>query len=732
MSAEPPPRPGQPTAPAIDYDVRYRKGWAYGKAPSKFLVEAAADHLAGSAAPLDILSLGEGQGRHAVFLASLGHRCVGVDSSKVGLAKAAALAEDHGVAALVKTVHADLADYNPSAGGAASWDAVISIYCALEPTLRLSLHRACARALRPGGVVIVETFAPNTMAVHRPPPTTADSVEEHSAEQQRSWQRAGPTDTSRLVDSATLADDFAGLTVVVAREVEVTLAEGRFHRGPAVLTQFIACKPMHDVPSPCAAYRLAIDHAFAAALMPPQLPDASAGAPSMDSTESIAAAAAAEYAADGLAAGADKQLFCAEALVRIACGCAAQTGRCRYCWLPGRRCVCDALTLASASNADVSQVADRPQPHRPRVDWVILSHPAEFLRATSTAKIAAQLLGRSAATGGTGDVHDTCEWLLYGCKMHLERLDQLLRECHSGGGALRVLFPCAKDDVGDSASEVFAAVRAGSTGAHTDVADEADTPSSPSPSSPSSSRARLVILVPDGSWECAKALVADVRRRAAHYTDAPIRYVYLDPSRVAAHSSPLLDALHAGAGRGRLSTIEACALFLEEAHGDSDSAAAARCEAQALRASLSLIVEYVRTLRHEEGVGEVRAVRGGGGAERAHPQHADWVVAIEAAARAHAATHACPRGLRRCCVCGAALSTHLRMQQHLHGRRHCEAVAKRWLHGAAPDLVPTADAARAALHEFSTVPLLRREVEPPDLALAAVSEALGLATVGVA
>ena len=83
----------------VDYDVRYRKGWAYGKLPSSFLVEVAAAHLPARAAPLDILSLGEGQGRHVVHLASLGHRCVGVDQSHVGLAKARSLAAERGVGA---------------------------------------------------------------------------------------------------------------------------------------------------------------------------------------------------------------------------------------------------------------------------------------------------------------------------------------------------------------------------------------------------------------------------------------------------------------------------------------------------------------------------------------------------------------------------------------------------------------------------------------------------------
>jgi hypothetical protein len=56
-------------------------------------------------------------------------------------------------------------------------------------------------------------------------------------------------------------------------------------------------------------------------------------------------------------------------------------------------------------------------------------------------------------------------------------------------------------------------------------------------------------------------------------------------------------------------------------------------------------------------------------------------------------------GLRRCGVCGAVLSTPLHMQEHLEGKRHCEAVARR----AAPELTcapPTGAAGAAAVASF--------------------------------
>lgn len=72
---------------SVNYDMRYSKGWAYGKEPSKWLKAAAEQHLPNSNndihGPRCILSLGEGQGRNATYLATLGHHVTAVDASQV-------------------------------------------------------------------------------------------------------------------------------------------------------------------------------------------------------------------------------------------------------------------------------------------------------------------------------------------------------------------------------------------------------------------------------------------------------------------------------------------------------------------------------------------------------------------------------------------------------------------------------------------------------------------------
>ena len=101
------------------WDERYSaEEYAYGTEPNTFLTANFAHLPKGR-----VLSLAEGEGRNAVFLAQQGYGVTGVDGSEVGLAKAKALADSRGVAA--HWVHADLADYEL---GENAWDGIVSIF----------------------------------------------------------------------------------------------------------------------------------------------------------------------------------------------------------------------------------------------------------------------------------------------------------------------------------------------------------------------------------------------------------------------------------------------------------------------------------------------------------------------------------------------------------------------------------------------------------------------------
>lgn len=92
------------------YDELHRtREWAYGELPDRQLEEAVGGSGAGRA-----VDLGGGQGRHALFLASLGFDVELVDLSEEALLQASRAAEDRRLQ--LHTVRANIAYYEPPAG----------------------------------------------------------------------------------------------------------------------------------------------------------------------------------------------------------------------------------------------------------------------------------------------------------------------------------------------------------------------------------------------------------------------------------------------------------------------------------------------------------------------------------------------------------------------------------------------------------------------------------------
>lgn len=194
------------------WDERYGEpGFAYGEAPNDFLVSVA-DRLPSG----PVLSLGEGEGRNAIFLATRGHAVTAVDASAVGLAKARALAAQRGTS--LDTVVANLENYAIAPG---AWAAVIAIWCHLPQPLRSRTHRAAVAGLRPGGAFVLEAYTPAQLA--------------HGT--------GGPKTAALLYSLAELREDLAGLELVHAVETERDVHEGRYHEGPSSVVQVLGFKP---------------------------------------------------------------------------------------------------------------------------------------------------------------------------------------------------------------------------------------------------------------------------------------------------------------------------------------------------------------------------------------------------------------------------------------------------------------------------------------------------------
>ena len=195
------------------WDDRYdAPEYLYGTEPSDFLAERCSALPAGG----EILCLADGEGRNGVFLATQGMRVTGVDSSAVGLAKAARLAAERRVS--LETVVADLATWEL---GDARWDGVVSIWAHLPAPIRATLHPRIARALRPGGVLLLEHYHPRQLG----------------------YGTGGPPDPTMMLTLEELDAAFPEWVRLHTFEGERIVIEGNRHGGKSYVTQAILRKP---------------------------------------------------------------------------------------------------------------------------------------------------------------------------------------------------------------------------------------------------------------------------------------------------------------------------------------------------------------------------------------------------------------------------------------------------------------------------------------------------------
>ena len=126
--------------------------------PNGTLVAAVENRKPGRA-----LDAGMGQGRNSVFLALKGWDVTGFDISDEGLAVARKDASKAGVKIRAVQISGAKFDY-----GTNQWDLIVFSYVPFPLTDPAFVHRL-TQALRPGGLVVVESFASDSSAKHRKP-----------------------------------------------------------------------------------------------------------------------------------------------------------------------------------------------------------------------------------------------------------------------------------------------------------------------------------------------------------------------------------------------------------------------------------------------------------------------------------------------------------------------------------------------------------------------------------
>lgn len=195
------------------WNERYNtQDYIYGEEPNTFLAANFQIIPKGK-----VLCLAEGEGRNAVFLARQGYEVTAVDQSDVGLEKAKRLATKHGVH--IHCIHAGLEHFDL---GTNQWDGIVSVFCHVPRQLRESLHRNVTKALKRGGIFLLEAY-------------TAKQLD---------YGTGGPPVAELMMSKAALERELAGLQFDYLEELERDVIEGSHHTGRGAVVQAIAVNPL--------------------------------------------------------------------------------------------------------------------------------------------------------------------------------------------------------------------------------------------------------------------------------------------------------------------------------------------------------------------------------------------------------------------------------------------------------------------------------------------------------
>ena len=156
------------------------------------------------------LCLAAGEGRNAVWLAGQGYDVTAMDASPKGLEKALALASERGV-----TIRTEVGDLQHGYDmGESEYDLITDFY--YHDTAMLP---AVMRALKPGGVFVLQNFS-------------IDQLETN---------RFGPKNPDYLVKPNELLQHFGGYRILHYEDTVVELDEG-MHQGPGAVVRLIVVK----------------------------------------------------------------------------------------------------------------------------------------------------------------------------------------------------------------------------------------------------------------------------------------------------------------------------------------------------------------------------------------------------------------------------------------------------------------------------------------------------------
>ena len=200
--------------PPFFWDVRYAgDAYLFGVTPNAFLTAQAGRLERGAS----VLAVADGEGRNGVWLAEQGLEVLSIDASPVAQEKAAKLAKQRGVSLQLECV-----DLETWTFPIAQFDVVAAIFVQFAgPDLRTRMFDGMKRALKPGGLLLLEGYGPR----------------------QLEYRTGGPPNLENLYTEAMLLEAFGDLRIVELRSYDAEIAEGDGHKGISALVDLVALKP---------------------------------------------------------------------------------------------------------------------------------------------------------------------------------------------------------------------------------------------------------------------------------------------------------------------------------------------------------------------------------------------------------------------------------------------------------------------------------------------------------
>lgn len=184
----------------------------YGTDPNAFLVSQRDRFKPGQS----VLAVADGEGRNGTWLARQGLDVTAVDFSPIAVEKAQRLAKQYGV-----SVHQEISDLFAWNWGENRFDTVVAIFTQfVGPEQRRILNGLMLRALKPGGLLILQGYRPK----------------------QLEYKTGGPSSVENLYTAATLREEFSVMEILHLAEHDDEICEGEGHCGMSALVDMVARK----------------------------------------------------------------------------------------------------------------------------------------------------------------------------------------------------------------------------------------------------------------------------------------------------------------------------------------------------------------------------------------------------------------------------------------------------------------------------------------------------------